>query len=90
MLGGSFNQFFGYLGFFKLKVKDPSTCLKCKTVDCANTCPVGITDMRASFIKKGEFKSFKCIGVGDCVEACPYSNIVFYDVRQWLKNKIKI
>ncbi len=87
---GSFNQFFGYLGFFKLKVKDPSACLKCKTADCANACPVGITDMRAFFIKKGEFKSFKCIGVGDCVEACPYNNIVFYDVRQWLKNKIKI
>ncbi|WP_231961091.1 4Fe-4S binding protein [Saccharolobus sp. A20] len=86
---GSFNQFFGYLGFFKLKVKDPQLCLKCKTVDCALACPVGLTDMRASFIKKGEFKSFRCIGVGDCVEACPHDNIQFYDVRSYIKGKIK-
>ncbi|AHC52120.1 4Fe-4S ferredoxin [Sulfolobus acidocaldarius SUSAZ] len=82
---GTFNQFFGYLGLFKLKVKDPQQCLNCKTVDCALACPVGLTDMRANFIKKGEFKSFKCIGVGDCVEACPHDNIVFHDVRSYLK-----
>ena len=34
---GSFNQFLGYLGLFRLKVRDPKVC---KTVDCA--CPVGI------------------------------------------------
>lgn len=85
---GSFNQLFGYLGFFKLKIKDPKQCLNCKTVDCANACPVGLTDMRASFIKKGEFKSFKCIGVGDCVEACPYNNIMFYDFRSWIRSKL--
>jgi polyferredoxin len=86
---GSFNQAVSSLGFWRLKVKDPKTCLNCKTVDCANACPTGLTDMRSSFIKKGEFKSFKCIGVGDCVEACPYDNILFYDVRHWLKEKIK-
>jgi polyferredoxin len=84
---GSFNQFFGRLGFFKLKVKDPQTCLNCRTVDCAKACPVGITDMRASFLRKGELKSFKCIGAGECIEACPHDNIFIYDVRNWLREK---
>ena len=86
---GTFNQAIGRLGFFRLKVRDTNACLNCKTVDCANACPVGITDMRGSFISKGEFKSFKCIGVGDCVEACPYDNIFFYDVRHAIKNKFQ-
>ncbi|ARM76808.1 4Fe-4S binding protein [Acidianus manzaensis] len=86
---GSYNQLFGYLGFFKLKAVDPKQCLSCKTVDCANACPVGLTDMRSSFIKRGEFKSFKCVGVGDCVEACPHNNILFYDVRNAIKEKLK-
>ena len=84
---GSFNQFFGRLGFFKIKVKDPQTCLNCRTVDCAKACPVGITDMRASFLRKGELKSFKCIGAGECVEVCPHDNIFIYDVRNWLREK---
>ncbi|MEM0169323.1 MAG: 4Fe-4S binding protein [Metallosphaera sp.] len=78
---GTYNQLFSYLGPFKLKVKDPSTCLSCKTVDCAKACPVGLTDMRASFIKKGEFKAFKCIGAGECIEDCTYDNIFIYDGR---------
>lgn len=85
---GTFNQMMGYLGFFRLKVKDANTCATCKTVDCASACPVGLTDMRASFIKKGSFKAFKCVGVGDCVEACPYDNIFFYDVRGFVKERI--
>ncbi len=85
---GSFNQLFGYLGPFKLKVKDPATCISCRTVDCARACPVGLTDMRASFIKKGEFKSFKCIGVGECVDECPHDNIFVYDVRKAVKERL--
>ncbi len=85
---GTFNQLVSRFGFFKLKVRDANACVNCKTVDCALACPVGITDMRKSFIDKGEFKSFKCVGVGDCVEACPYDNIFFYDVRNVIKERI--
>ncbi|MFP3163413.1 MAG: 4Fe-4S binding protein [Acidianus hospitalis] len=84
---GVFNQAVSRIGLFRLKVKDPQQCLNCKTVDCATACPVGLTDMRASFIKNGEFRSMKCIGIGECVNACPYDNIMFYDVRHWLKEK---
>ncbi|WP_240938851.1 4Fe-4S binding protein [Metallosphaera hakonensis] len=93
---GTFNQFFGYLGPFKLKVNDPSKCLTCKTVDCAKACPVGITDMRASFIKKGELKAFKCIGAGECIEECPHDNIFIVDgriyfrkLRSYIMNAVK-
>ncbi|WP_221287669.1 4Fe-4S binding protein [Stygiolobus caldivivus] len=86
---GSFNQLFGRLGFFRLKVRDTQTCLNCKTVDCAKACPVGITDMRAAFIKKGELRSFKCIGTGECIESCPHDNIFIYDFRNWLKENYK-
>lgn len=82
---GTFNQFFGRLGFFRLKVKDPAQCVKCETKACSNACPVGLTDLPGSFIKKGEFKALKCLGVGDCVEACPYDNIYFYDVRHVIR-----
>jgi polyferredoxin len=84
---GSFNQLVSRLGFFKLKVMDSDVCIKCETKDCAKTCPVGITDQPGSFIAKGELKSFKCIGVGDCVSACPYENIYFYDVRRWFRER---
>ena len=84
---GTFNQLVGRLGFFKLKVRDPSVCVTCETKDCAKACPVGLTDLPGSFMAKGEFKSMKCIGVGDCVSACPYSNEYFYDVRHWLRGR---
>ncbi|MGA2198834.1 MAG: 4Fe-4S dicluster domain-containing protein [Nitrososphaerales archaeon] len=85
---GSFNQLVSRLGVFKLKVKDGNTCITCKTKDCAKVCPVGLTDMPGAFIDKGEFRSFKCIGVGDCVSACPYENVFFFDVRNWLRAKL--
>jgi polyferredoxin len=85
---GSFNQLVSRLGFFKLKVKDSDICLSCETKDCAKTCPVGITDQPGTFIAKGELKSFKCIGVGDCVSACPYENIYFYDARRWIRERL--
>jgi polyferredoxin len=84
---GTFNQLVSRLGFFKLKVRDSAVCVTCETRDCAKACPVGLTDLPGSFIAKGEFKSTKCIGVGDCVSACPYSNEYFFDVRHWLRGK---
>ena len=86
---GSFNEFFGHLGFFRLKVGDPFLCTTCPAKDCAAACPVGNTELPGNFIRNGEFKSFKCVGVGDCIEACPYNNIFTYDVRSWIKEKIK-
>jgi polyferredoxin len=85
---GSFNQLVSRFGFFKLKVMDNDICVSCTTKDCAKICPVGITDQPGSFIAKGELKSIKCIGVGDCVSACPYENIYFYDVRRWFRERI--
>ena len=82
---GTFNQLMGYLGPFRLKAKDPQVCLTCKTVDCAKSCPVGLTDMRASFIRKGEFKAFRCIGTGECIDDCPHDNIFIVDGRKKLK-----
>ncbi|MEM3851914.1 MAG: 4Fe-4S binding protein, partial [Methanomassiliicoccales archaeon] len=84
---GTFNQFMGRLGFWKLKVRDPIACVNCKTKDCASACPVGLTSMPGAFISNGEFKNYRCIGVGDCVNACPVNNIQFYDVRHWLMER---
>ncbi len=85
---GNFNRFVGKYGLFKLKVKDPSQCVTCKTKDCALACPVGLSSQPGSFISQGQFKNSRCVGVGDCVEACPYENIFFYDVRNFLKEKV--
>jgi len=85
---GSFNHLLSRAGFWKLTVKDSDLCVKCTTKDCALACPVSNTDMPGQFIAKGEFKSPKCIGVGDCVSACPYGNIKFYDVRNWFRSRL--
>ncbi|QKR00360.1 4Fe-4S dicluster domain-containing protein [Metallosphaera tengchongensis] len=85
---GTFNQFFGGLGLFRLRVKNPDLCVKCETKACSEACPVGNTDLPGKFIKEGEFKSMRCIGVGDCMEACPYENIRIYDFRSWIREKL--
>ena len=85
---GAFNQLISRIGLFRLKAMDSDVCAKCETKDCAKVCPVGLTDLPGSFIDKGEFRSYKCIGVGDCVSACPYENISFFDVRNWVRAKL--
>ncbi len=85
---GTFNGLVSRIGLFRLKVKDSDTCLKCETKDCAKVCPVGLTDLPGAFVDKGEFRSYKCIGVGDCVSACPYENVFFFDVRNWVRTKL--
>ena len=85
---GTFNQLVGRLGFFKLRVKSTDTCVYCPTKDCAMACPVGLTNLPSEFIRKGELKSHKCIGVGDCVSSCPYENIQFHDIRHWVKGRM--
>jgi len=82
---GAFNRLMGRIGFFKLVAKDPSICIKCRTRDCARACPTGNSTMPGSFITSGHYKSLTCIGVGDCVEACPYDNIEIHDVRHSLR-----
>jgi polyferredoxin len=80
---------FAKVGFFRLKVKDKKVCQECTTFDCAKACPVGLTDMPLAFRTKGEYRSTKCCGVGDCVGACPYGNMYHQDVRFWVLRKLR-
>jgi polyferredoxin len=85
---GTIAQAFQKIGFFKLKVKDKQVCKDCTTLDCAKSCPVGLVDMPGHFRTKGEFRSTKCCGVGNCVGACPYNNLYIYDIRHWLRGRL--
>jgi polyferredoxin len=84
---GTIAQAFQSIGFFKLKVKDKDVCRSCTTLDCAKSCPVGLVDMPGHFRTKGEFRSSKCCGVGNCVGACPYGNLYISDVRHWFRRR---
>lgn len=86
---GTFVGFFSKIGLFKLKVREPQTCVTCPTKDCVTNCEVGLGDLASQFIKNGYFKSSKCVGAGSCLEACPYDNIYFYDVRNYIKERRK-
>lgn len=86
---GNFNRFVGKYGLFKLKVNDPNQCVTCETKACNDACPVGNTGHPGNFIKKGFYKESRCVGIGDCAEACPYDNIFFYDVRNYIGEKLK-
>ena len=85
---GAIAQAFHRIGFFKLKVRDRAVCKACTTLDCAKSCPVGLVDMPGHFRTKGEFRSTKCCGVGNCVGACPYDNLYISDVRHWIREHI--
>lgn len=85
---GAFNQLISRLGFFKLVARNPDACISCKSKDCAKACPTGNSNMPGSFITKGYYKSITCVGVGDCIEACPYNNIEMWDVRRSLRLRL--
>jgi polyferredoxin len=85
---GAIAQAFQKIGFFKLKVKDKQVCKDCTTLDCAKSCPVGLVDMPGHFRTKGEFRSTKCCGVGNCVGACPYGNLYIHDIRHWIRDRL--
>jgi len=85
---GLFAQAFQKVGFFKLKVHDKQVCRDCTTLDCAKGCPVALVDMPGHLRSKGEFRSSKCCGVGDCIEACPYDNLYISDVRHWVRRRL--
>jgi polyferredoxin len=84
---GLIAQAFHKIGFYRLKVRSRQVCRDCTTLDCAKGCPVGLVDMPGHFRTKGEFRSSKCCGVGDCIEACPYDNLYIYDVRHWVRER---
>ncbi len=86
---GSLSVPFAKIGFFRLKVRDRAVCQACTTFDCAKSCPVGLVDMPLAFRTTGEYRSTKCCGVGDCVEACPYGNLYHQDVRFWLQRLVR-
>ena len=85
---GAFNQCISRAGLFRLKVKDTAICIQCKTKDCGKACPTGLTNLPSEFIAKGEYRNYKCIGCGNCVSACPYQIMSFYDVRHWLRERL--
>ncbi len=87
---GTIAQAFQKIGFFKLKVRDKQVCRDCTTLDCAKGCPVGLVDMVGHFRTKGEFRSTKCCGVGDCVEVCPYGNLYIHDIRHWVRDRFGV
>jgi polyferredoxin len=85
LIAGAFSR----VSFFSLRVRDQEVCRRCKTLDCAKGCPVGLVDMPGHFRRTGVFRSSKCCGVGDCVESCPYDNLYIHDIRHWLRARLR-
>jgi polyferredoxin len=84
---GSLSMLFSRVGFMRVKAKDPAVCQTCTTYDCAKACPVALVDMPLQLQATGEFRSAKCIGAGECIEACPYDNLYIHDVRHWVRQR---
>jgi len=84
---GALSMLFSRVGFMRVKAKDATICQACTTYDCAKACPVALVDMPLQLQATGEFRSAKCLGVGECIEACPYDNLYIHDVRHWVRQK---
>lgn len=84
---GTFVGLFSRLGLFRLKVRSPDTCVQCRDKPCVTACEVGLGDLPGQFIRNGFFKSSKCVGAGSCITACPYDNIYFYDLRNYIRER---
>jgi NAD-dependent dihydropyrimidine dehydrogenase PreA subunit len=85
---GSLSMVFSRVGFMRVQAKDPAVCRACTTYDCAKACPVALVDMPLQLQATGQFRSAKCIGAGECIEACPYDNLYIHDVRHWVRQKL--
>jgi polyferredoxin len=78
---GSLSVPFAKVSLFRLRARDRSVCERCTTFDCAKACDVGLVDLPLFLRTRGEYRSTKCLGLGDCVAACPYGNLYHEDVR---------
>lgn len=80
-LSGIFNKV-----FFRIKAKDLAICETCETRSCESSCPISI-QLHIDFTNKGYSNRVSCVGCGDCVESCSYSNLTLLDVRDYIRGK---
>jgi len=72
------------LGFFRLRV-DKNKCTECGA--CEKRCDMGVPIVLMSK-KNPSIKTTECIGCGRCRDECKNDAIRFYDVRDFIKEKL--
>jgi ferredoxin len=72
------------LGLFRLRVRDINTCIRCATRDCEKACPPGVP-LWVDFVRSGSSRNIRCVGYGECVAACPYSNLTMEDITRRIR-----
>ena len=72
------------LGFFRLRV-DRSRCTECGL--CEEVCDFGLP-IRELSKKNPMIRTTQCMGCGRCRTVCPRGAISFYDVRDFVREKI--
>ncbi len=77
-LSGIFNKV-----FFKIRAEDTNLCSSCETRSCEKSCPTAIP-LNSDFQKKGYSNRIACVGCGDCVESCEFSNLKILDFRDYI------
>jgi len=77
---GSFVGLFNKL-LFKVKAKQKDVCANCSAKSCDVSCPVKIP-VSYDTSTKGYVNRITCIGCGNCVEACPYDNLIIFDITK--------